>query len=44
MRNLMPRIIELEKDTAKRMKEAASPSPASPAPAGEPSPQPTSPH
>lgn len=40
MRNLMPRIIELEKDTAKRMKEAASPSPASPAPAG----QPTSPH
>jgi uncharacterized protein len=44
MRNLMPRIVELEKDTAKRMKEAANPSPASPAPAGQPPPQPASPH
>src|SRR5579864_3084503 len=33
MRSLMPRIVELEKDTAKRIKEAATPAPASPAPA-----------
>jgi hypothetical protein len=44
IRELMPEIIELEKDTARRMKEAASPASASPAPAAQPSPQPTSPH
>lgn len=38
MRDLMPRIIALEKDSAKRMEEAATPPSTSQAPANEPTP------
>ena len=44
VRTLIPRIVELQKETAQRIKDAAAPPPASPAPGEPPSPQAPPPH
>ncbi|HEY2275222.1 MAG TPA: DUF2059 domain-containing protein [Steroidobacteraceae bacterium] len=44
MSALVPRIVELQKETAQKIKDAAGPPPASPAPGTPPSPQTPPPH